>query len=134
MGWALRIPYGDCDQQGVVFNAKYLAYVDDAVDVWWIDTLGDDYLDGWEPMVKKATVEWSSPARYRDVLELEPSVERWGRTSFEVRVDGRVGDRHVFTATLVYVAVAPRTHEPMAVPDDVRERLSSSASTSASTS
>lgn len=127
MGWSLRIPYGDCDQQGVVFNAKFLAYVDDVVDVWFVDALGDSYLGDWEPMVKKATVEWSSPARYRDVLECTPSVERWGRTSFDVRVDGRVGDRHVFTATLVYVAVAPTTHQPVTVPDDVRAKLSSTS-------
>jgi acyl-CoA thioester hydrolase len=121
--WSLRIPYGDCDQQGVVFNAKYLAYVDDCVDVWFADV--DGYLATWEAMVKKATVEWSSPARYRDVLECTPSVSRWGRTSFDIVVDGRVGDRHVFTAALVYVAVSSGTHEPMPVPDDVRELLSS---------
>ena len=127
MTWRLRIPYGDCDMQGVVFNAKYLAYVDDCVDVWFADVAG--YLDSWEAMVKKATVEWSSPARYRDVLECDPSVERWGRTSFDVRVEGRVGDRHVFTATLVYVAVASKTHDPIEVPVPVRERLSSAPST-----
>ena len=125
MGWNLRIPYGDCDQQGIVFNAKYLAYVDDCVDVWWADTFGDGYLGEWEAMVKKATVEWSSPARYRDVLECTPSVERWGRTSFDVRVDGHVGDRQVFRATLVYVAVAAGSHEPIPVPEVVRARWSS---------
>lgn len=128
MPWSLRIPYGDCDQQGVVFNARYLAYVDDCVDVWWADELGDSYLGEWEAMVKQATVEWSSPARYRDVLECTPSVQRWGRTSFDVRVEGRVGDRHVFTATVVYVAVAARSHEPIAVPDEVRSRLAPSSS------
>ena len=131
MEWSLRIPYGDCDQQGVVFNAKYLAYVDDCVDVWFADTFGVGYLDTWEAMVKKATVEWSSPARYRDVLECAPGVDRWGRTSFDVRVDGRVGDRDVFSCTLVYVAVAPGTHRPIPVPDEVREKLSASSSTPA---
>ena len=125
--WSLRIPYGDCDQQGIVFNAKYLAYVDDCVDVWFADTFGVGYLESWEAMVKKATVEWSSPARYRDVLACTPRVSRWGNTSFDVTVEGRVGVRDVFTCTLVYVAVAPGTHDPMAVPADVRERLSAAA-------
>ena len=126
--WSLRIPYGDCDQQGIVFNAKYLAYVDDCVDVWFADTFGGGYLQTWEAMVKKATVEWSSPARYRDVLECVACVDRWGTTSFDVRVDGRVGDRHVFTAILVYVCVAPNTHQPMPVPDAVRALLSTPSS------
>ena len=127
MGWSLRVPFGDCDMQGVAFNAKYLAYVDDCIDIWFADIPG--YLETWEAMVKKATVEWSSPARYRDVLECEPCVDRWGRTSFDVRVDGRVGDRHVFTATLVYVAIASKTHDPIEVPAVVRERLSSAQPT-----
>ena len=76
-------------------------------------------------MLKKATVEWTSPARYRDVLECDAVVDRWGRTSFDVRVDGRVGDRHVFTATIVYVSVDPTTLRAGAVPDDIKAALSS---------
>ncbi len=124
--WSQRIPYGDCDQQGVVFNAKYLAYVDDCVDRWWSDVLGPEYLGTFDFMLKKATIEWSSPAAYRDQLECRPAVERWGRTSFDVRVDGAVGERPVFTATIVYVSVRPGSHEPVPVPDDIKERLSSS--------
>jgi acyl-CoA thioester hydrolase len=123
MAWSLRVPYGDCDQQGVVFNAKYLAYVDDCVDVWFADELGDDYQGAFDIMLKKATVEWTSPARYRDRLALTPSIARWGTTSFDVRVDGAVGERPVFTATIVYVSVSPADHTPVPVPDAVRARL-----------
>ena len=31
---ALRVRYGECDMQQVVFNANYLAYIDDAIDTW----------------------------------------------------------------------------------------------------
>src|ERR671910_1039928 len=30
----LRIRYGECDMQGIVFNAHYLAYCDDAFGAW----------------------------------------------------------------------------------------------------
>ncbi|MFM7093508.1 MAG: acyl-CoA thioesterase, partial [Actinomycetota bacterium] len=30
----IRIRYGECDMQKVVFNAHYLAYCDDAADCW----------------------------------------------------------------------------------------------------
>jgi acyl-CoA thioester hydrolase len=82
-------------------------------------------------MLKKATVEWSSPARYRDRLELRPSIDRWGTTSFDVRIDGVVGDRSVFTATIVYVSVSPRDHTPAPVPDDIRAVMSGVQSTGA---
>ena len=36
---------------------------------------------GFDFMVKKITLEWQSPARFGDTLELDVSVARWGRTS-----------------------------------------------------
>ena len=36
----VRVRYGECDMQRVVFNANYLAYIDDATDTWFRETLG----------------------------------------------------------------------------------------------
>jgi acyl-CoA thioester hydrolase len=116
----IRVRYNECDVQGVAFNANYLVYVDEAVDRWITDVLGEDAVD---MMVKKATVEWQSAARRGEVLELEPAVTRWGTTSFDVTVTGSVADRPVFTATLVYVNVVPGTKTPAATPEHVRAAL-----------
>lgn len=124
---AIRVRYGECDQQGVVFNAHYLAYVDDCIEQWMRTVLGGVYLNGFDVMLKRAAVEWSSPARHLDDLVLVPAVSRWGTTSFDVTVEGTVGDRHVFTATILYVSVRPGSHEPVPVPDDVRAALTSSS-------
>ncbi|MBA2282905.1 MAG: hypothetical protein M3527_07400 [Actinomycetota bacterium] len=119
----LRVRFGECDMQGVVFNAHYLAYVDDAIDRWFAAVApgNEDFMN---VMVKKATIEWSSGVRHADVLDLAPRVERWGNTSFDVVVDGRVGDRPVFTATLVYVAVDLATNTAVRVSDGLRTALS----------
>ena len=37
----LRVRYGECDMQRVVFNANYFVYVDDAVDTWTRHALAD---------------------------------------------------------------------------------------------
>lgn len=112
--------------QGVVFNANYLAYVDDAIDQWFTAVLpGDPAVV--EFMVKKAAVEWQSAARYAEVLDLVVHVARWGRTSFDTVTEGSVGDRPVFTATLTYVCVDPETHRPVPVPERVRAALSDGA-------
>ncbi|GIH19895.1 acyl-CoA thioesterase [Rugosimonospora africana] len=116
----IRVRYNECDVQGVVFNANYLVYVDETVDRWITDTLGEDAID---VMVKKATVEWSSPARRGEVLDLVPAVSRWGRSSFDLTVTGSVGDRPVFTATLLYVNVEPGSKTPAPVPERVRAAL-----------
>ena len=42
----VRIRYGECDMQKVVFNANYLAYIDDATDTWMRTALGEFEDDG----------------------------------------------------------------------------------------
>jgi len=119
-----QIRYGEVDQQGVVFNAHYLAYVDHCVDYWLrsLDALGG--VSDWDIMVKKATIEWSGSAGIGEVLTLIPRVTRWGNTSFDVTVDGAVGERAVFQAVILYVGVKLGTKEPMPPPDTVRRLLS----------
>ena len=119
-----QIRYGEVDLQGVVFNAHYLAYVDHCVDQWLrsLDVLGGD--NAWDIMVKKASVEWFGPAGIGDVLTLRPRVSRWGNTSFDVTVDGAVGERAVFQAVVLYVGVKLGTKEPTPPPDAVRAALS----------
>ena len=110
--------------QGVVFNAHYLAYCDDAVDTW-LRTLGANFeRSGWDIMLKKATIEWQGPAGIGDTLDIDVGVTRWGNTSLDVGFTGTVGDRAVFTATITYVGVAWGTKTPMAPPPEVRALLS----------
>ena len=122
MGYSvqIRVRYNECDVQGIVFNANYLVYVDETVDRWITDTIGEDAID---MVVKRATVEWQAPARRGELLDLVPAVTRWGTTSFDVTVTGTVGDRPVFVATLLYVNVLPGTKTPARVPEAVRTAL-----------
>jgi len=119
----VRIRYGECDMQKVVFNANYLAYVDDAVDTWFRAVLGDIEDIGFDFMVKKCTIEWQSAGRFGETLQLMPRVARWGNTSFDVEVVGTAGERPVFTALLLYVSTTPGDAVPVRVPDHVRAAL-----------
>jgi acyl-CoA thioester hydrolase len=113
--------------QHVVFNANYLAYIDDAIDCWFRQALGHFEEHGFDFMVKKITIEWQSPARFGDTIDLEVIVGRWGRTSFDVIVSGVVGDRPIFDASLVYISTTPGEPTPTPVPDAVRAALDGSA-------
>lgn len=119
----VRIRYGEVDQQGVVFNAHYLAYCDDAMDTWLrqLDARFEDL--GYDIMLKKATVEWQGSAGVGDELDIAVGVDRWGTTSLEVGFEGRVDDRPVFTASIVYVGVRHGTTEPAPPPAAVRDFL-----------
>ena len=103
----IRVRYGECDMQSVVFNANYLAYVDDAIDSWFRTALGDFESLGFDFMVKKISIEWQTPARFADEIDLVARVSRWGNTSFDIEVAATVGERPVLTATVVYVSTTP---------------------------
>ena len=120
----IEIRYGEVDLQGVVFNAHYLAYVDHCIDRWFrsLGVLGTG--NDWDIMVKKATVEWSGSAGIGEILTLVPRVARWGNTSFDVVVDGSVGERPVFQAQILYIGVRLGTKEPIPPPPEVRAALS----------
>jgi acyl-CoA thioester hydrolase len=95
----LRVRYGECDPQGIVFNANYLLYFDVAFTELWREAVGP-----WQEMVERgvdavvaeANARFRAPARYDDVLELRARITRLGATSLttEVLVEGRL--RHVF--------------------------------------
>ena len=121
----VRVRYGECDMQRVVFNAHYLAYCDDAAD-WWFRSLGALLEAGeWDVMVKKATVTWDGAAKVHDDLAIAVSVSRWGTSSFDVRFDGTVEGAAVFTAEITYVAVVTGTTDTLPVPAEFRAAAAS---------
>jgi acyl-CoA thioester hydrolase len=123
----IEVRYGECDMQGVVFNAHYHAYCDDAVEHWF-KHLGMRELSGdWDFMLKKSTIEWSSAARYGDTLDIACRIGTIGNTSFTVVMDGGVGERPVCRVEIVYVGVRKGTVETIRVPDDVRALLGAPA-------
>ena len=119
----VRVRYGEVDQQGVVFNAHYLAYCDDATDQWFREHgLLSDGSD-WDIMLKRAVIEWQGPATNGDDLDIDFGVDRLGTTSFDIGFVGNVASRPVFTATITYVGVDATTHTPTPPPPEVRDKL-----------
>ena len=45
---SLRVRFGECDPQGVVFNPNYLAYFDHTLTELWREAVG-----GWDTMVAR---------------------------------------------------------------------------------
>ncbi|MCB1746959.1 MAG: acyl-CoA thioesterase [Gammaproteobacteria bacterium] len=121
----IRVRYGECDQQGVAFNAHYMAWMDDATEVWvrGISPGGDYHAFDWEWMVVKSVIEWQSSARTADLLDIDVGVVRWGRSSFDFGFVGCVAGRPVFSGRTVAVSVKPVTLAKMDTPAAVRELL-----------
>lgn len=119
--------------QRVVFNANYLAYVDDAVDNWMRSALSSQLEQAGDPtnlhnvgfdfMVKKATVTWTSAVRFAETVDLDCSISRWGTSSFDVQVVGSVTGEERFISEVTYVSVDPDSQRPTPTPDLVKESL-----------
>jgi acyl-CoA thioester hydrolase len=121
-----RVRYGECDQQGIVFNANYMAYMDDACEQWisslspggYFTSLDLDY------MVVRSVLEWRGSARSGDTLMIDVGIVRYGKTSFDVGFVATVGESVIFTARSVCVSVEPVTLQKCVIPERIRALLS----------
>ena len=119
----IEVRYGEVDLQRVVFNAHYLAYIDDAMDSWMRQLDGNFEALGWDFMLKRADLVWSGGAGLGDTIVVDSRIASWGRTSFVVRHDLSVGERVVLTADVTYVGVEPGTTRPIPPPEAIRRHL-----------
>jgi len=122
----LRVRYGECDPQGIVFNANYLLYFDVAFTELWRATVGP-----WQEMVERgidavvaeANLVFRSPARFDDELALRAHVERLGKSSITTRIDVVRAQELLVAGTLRHVCVATDTWRKTDLPAWVRKGL-----------
>ena len=122
--WSSPVRYVECDQQGVVFNAHYLTWADEASNAWWASAgLSWEELvrRRIDPVVKASTLEWTSSARWGDTVTVDSETEEVGTTSATARFTVRVGERVCCVVRTTYVCVSDGRSTPW--PDDVRARL-----------
>ena len=86
--YALRVRYSECDVQGIVFNAHYLAYFDVSMTELWRAAFGSyqAMLDrGIDMVLAEAQLRYLSPARFDEELKMGVAVARLGTTSVLTR-------------------------------------------------
>lgn len=122
----VRVRFGECDPQGVVFNPNYLGYMDVAMTELWRVAMGsyDAMVErGVDMVVAEANMRFLAGAGFDDELDLAVSVEHMGRTSLVTRHRIERGDELVVEGKLRHVFVEARTTEKTEVPAWVREAL-----------
>src|ERR1051326_4351097 len=127
----LRVRYGECDAQRVVFNARYADYIDLATTEFvralgFGEALANGSLDY---QLVTLIVDWEGPARYDQVLELSVCATRLGNTSFTLATEFRIAGRQevIVTAETVNVVVDARTLKKTLLPPDFRAALEKGA-------
>jgi acyl-CoA thioester hydrolase len=122
----LRVRYGECDPQGIVFNANYLLYFDVAFTELWragVGPWGEMVEHGVDAVVANANIDFRAPARFDDVLELRATVTRLGHTAITTKNDVVRADELLVAGTLRHVCVSTDSWQKTALPDWVREGL-----------
>ena len=124
----LRVRYSECDPQGVVFNAHYVAYFDIAMTELWRETRGpyQEMLEsGTDMVVAEVHARYLAPARFDDELDVIAEVVRMGNTGMTTRLTIVMADDEttLVEGELRYVFVDPATGAKKQIPDDVREAL-----------
>jgi acyl-CoA thioester hydrolase len=122
----VRVRYAEVDGQGVVFNAHWLTYCDDAC-TRFMDELGfrTFWIDEFDVMLVKAVLEWQGPARFDEWVDIAVRPARIGTKSFDLRYDASVDGRPACQATITYVSVKPGANTSVEIPATVRAALES---------
>lgn len=130
--YLLRVRYAECDAQQVVFNGKYVEYIDIAVTEFVRVTLGNYkelIASGIDYQVVSVTVNWKAPAHFDEILAIHIRLLKMGNTSFTLEVgffnyeDGTL----VATGQITYVVVNPIEHKKMPIPANMRVILENGA-------
>lgn len=122
----LRVRYGECDPQGIVFNANYLLYFDVAFTELWRAAVGP-----WQEMVERGidavvaetNIRFRKPARFDDELRLRAQIARLGATAITTEIDVLRGDELLVEGWLRHVCVDTVGWGKTELPDWIRSGL-----------
>ena len=128
----LRVRFQECDAQRVVFNSRYSDYADLTCFEFLRVALPrpTDGMDGtFEAQCVRQVIEWKSPARFDDVLEISAWISRIGTTSFVIATEmRRAGEAAVLATTeTTYVHVDHETFTKRPIAPEMRAALEAGA-------
>lgn len=125
---SIRPRYAEVDMQGVVFNAHWLTYFDEAA-TRFFDDLGfppkETFVEGgaFDVMVVKASLEWQGPAGFEDDVRIAVRPDRLGTKSFDIRCSASVDGHPACEGVITYVCITPATKSSVEMPDVLRRAL-----------
>ncbi|OXM54347.1 acyl-CoA thioesterase [Amycolatopsis alba] len=120
----LRVRYHECDGQGIVFNANYLAYVDMAmfeVEKVLFGSHEEALARGVDVVVAESNLRYRAPCRYDDELVVSVFLNHLGTTSLIIDFEITRGGNLCTEVNTRYVFVDPATLKKAAPPAAVRE-------------
>ena len=122
----LRIYYQDTDAGGIVYHSNYLDYAERARSEFLRD-VGLPVNDLLERdvafVIKKAEINYKSPARLEDLLTVHTSIDEIRGASMVMHQAIKRGDMELVDIVLQAVFVNPKTMSPIRIPADLKEKF-----------
>jgi acyl-CoA thioester hydrolase len=122
----LRVRYSECDPQGVVFNAHYLAYIDHTITELWRAAFGGYQVmldQGVDIVVAEVKMRFRGSARFDDELSLEATVTHMGTTSMTSAHRFRRGEDVLLEAEIRHVFIETDSASKTPIPGWARDGL-----------
>jgi YbgC/YbaW family acyl-CoA thioester hydrolase len=124
---SILVRFGDLDPAGIAYYPNLVNFLHEAFEDFFAGHIGRPYPEVYREGIGFPTVkvemEFRSPVRYGDRVEVEVLVEKVGRSSVGLHYLGRVRGKEVFEARNVMVTVEMKTFRPMQLPGWLRERF-----------
>jgi 4-hydroxybenzoyl-CoA thioesterase len=129
----VRIEWGDCDPAGIVYFPRYFAFFDDSTGALFeaVGLKKRELLKKYDIVgyaVVNVRAQFYIPSVFGDDVEIESSISKWGRSSFEV--SHRLMNNSDLLAdgfeTRVLVGRDPANPDALksrAIPTDLKERF-----------
>lgn len=122
-----RIYYEDTDAQGVVYYANYLKFFERAR----TDFLREKEIlqtelkksQNLQFVVRKCEIEYFSPARLDDLIEISVEIEKIGFTSLTMRQKAFLDEKILCESKVEIVAVDCLDFKPKRIGEDLKNRL-----------
>ena len=125
------VSYGETDAMGVVYYAEYIHFFERARGAMCRACgLGYGSIEeaGYMLPVREVECRYRSPARYDDHIQIHARIVEWRRASVRFRYEIYNEDRtKLLCEGMTLHAVVNKEGRPVAVPDWIREQLSSLA-------
>ena len=124
---SILVRFGDLDAAGIAYYPNLVNFLHEAFEDFFRGHVGrsfpEVYAEGISFPAVKLEMEFVSPVRYGDSVEVAVGVERIGRSSVQVRYEGSVKGRPVFHARNIVVVVDMKTFRPVPLPDRLLTRF-----------
>ena len=132
---SLRVRWMECDAQGIVYNGKYMDYMEIGQSEYFRNLGFSIYRIAergyFDVATVRALIEYKAPARVDDEIDIFVRVSRIGNTSITLEMEIYPDDSDVLLTTMegVYVGFVAESGATRPVPGAIRELVETFEST-----